>query len=808
MRVLLVIIALFSFTTSLFAAPGDTTIIEITDANMSSVYYHQTNFAKPTKLVFKNLTTVNGYIYFHQNINLIEVDFPLLTSCDNYFYFHGNTSLKKIIAPNLNTVRQYLYVYGNTSLAVLNVCNLKQVLPDLNNPDPLSIYYLVANNTPVVDAAPLCFSIGAPTNLALTNNSINENMAVNTMIGKLSASSAPNSTLTYYVNSNKFRIRNDTLFSAGVFDYESQSQYNIPIGVINQLGEKTEQDFTININNIIGEDTVTIEIEDTILSSVYYHQNNFATPTKLVFKNLTTVNGYVYFHQNVNLASVDFPLLQSSDKYFYFHGNKALNTILAPNLTTVREYLYVYGNTSLSQLDVCNLEQILPSIEHPDPAATYYLVTNNTPAVDTPVMCFVKGAPSNLAISKDSVNENMTTHTFVGKISANVGIGSTVTYYLPDYTSDNNKFIISHDSLLTASVFDYEAKNKYDIRIGATNQLGEKTEADFIINIRNVAPEDTVIIEIEDTVMSSVYYHQVGFTNPTKLVFKNLTKANGYIYFHQNVNLVEVDFPLLTSCSSYVYFHQNGSLQKIIAPVLNTATDYVYVYGNNALTVLDICGLQKILPVSGNPTPYYFINNNSNLDYSTTCLTKTNVIYVPESHIVVKPKPNTFIGRFISDADTGTYKIKYFFVDASGVEITNDYFVIRNDSLFLTQDYEFYTDTTFSFDINAVKSTKILNRPAGASTSLNEKIALQVNTSITNTIQFSNTWIGTSTSAAKSAWENPANWSRNVLPDANTNVIINSGNITIGTNAICKSISVNPGAHVTVKSGYTLVVTN
>lgn len=554
-------------------------------------------------------------------------------------------------------------------------------------------------------------------------------------------------------------------------------------------------------------DTTIIEITDTTMSSIAYHQTNFAKPTKLVFKNLTTVTGFIYFHQNINLIEVDFPLLVNCDDYFYFHGNLSLKKIIAPNLYSVRKYLYVYGNTKLTALDVCKLEQILPDQDNPNTYSIYYFVSNNTPTVDATPLCFSKGAPTNLMLSNNSINENMGTITMIGKLSA-TSSNDYIMYYLLDMELDNDKFIIRNDTLFSGGSFDFETKNSFDIKIGAVNQLGEKTEADFTINIRDIALEDTVIIEIEDTIMTSVFYHQFHFTNPTKLVFKNLTTVNGYIYFHQNINLVAVDFPLLTNSSSYAYFHQNGSLQKIIAPVLNTVADYVYIYGNKALTVLDICGLQKILPVSENSTPYYYINNNSNLDYTTTCLTKTNIIYVPENHIIIQPKPNIFIGRFISDADTSTFKINYYFVDANGIEITNDYFVIRNDSLFLAQDYDFYTDTSFSFDINAVKLSKALKRPTVENKSLNEKISLQVNMSVTNTIQFANIWVGTSLSAATSAWENPANWSRNILPDANTNVIINNGNISIGTNAICKSLTVKSGANLTVKTGFILVITH
>jgi hypothetical protein len=140
-----------SFTTD--TTTSSLNVIEITDAVLEDVYYHQTSYLYPTKLVFTNLTTVNGYVYFHQTNNIVEVEFPLLESTGRYFYFHGNTLLEKITAPSLNSVVDYLYVTGSTNLQVLDICNLSDIYCDGQEP-----YYYITNNTPAIDAAQPCFS--------------------------------------------------------------------------------------------------------------------------------------------------------------------------------------------------------------------------------------------------------------------------------------------------------------------------------------------------------------------------------------------------------------------------------------------------------------------------------------------------------------------------------------------------------------------------------------------------------------------------------------------------------------------------
>jgi len=68
----------------------------------------------------------------------------------------------------------------------------------------------------------------------------------------------------------------------------------------------------------------------------------------------------------------------------------------------------------------------------------------------------------------------------------------------------------------------------------------------------------------------------------------------------------------------------------------------------------------------------------------------------------------------------------------------------------------------------------------------------------------SNIWIG----SVSTAWEDAGNWSCGVIPDANTDVIIESGTVVLSSNAIIKSLTTNPGANITVTSGFKLSVNN
>lgn len=73
-------------------------------------------------------------------------------------------------------------------------------------------------------------------------------------------------------------------------------------------------------------------------------------------------------------------------------------------------------------------------------------------------------------------------------------------------------------------------------------------------------------------------------------------------------------------------------------------------------------------------------------------------------------------------------------------------------------------------------------------------------------LKFISNWQGT----VSNAWENPANWSCGIVPDGNTDVVIQrtSNNPVISSSAVCRSITVNRLAAVTVNTGFQLTVTH
>jgi gliding motility-associated-like protein len=101
----------------------------------------------------------------------------------------------------------------------------------------------------------------------------------------------------------------------------------------------------------------------------------------------------------------------------------------------------------------------------------------------------INEAASGLNLNASTVAENIAVGTVVGTLSAfDLDVGDTFTYALVSGTgsADNSSFTISGASLKTDSVFDFENKSSYSIRIRVTDAGNLSFERGFVINVTNV----------------------------------------------------------------------------------------------------------------------------------------------------------------------------------------------------------------------------------------------------------------------------------------------------------------------------------
>jgi gliding motility-associated-like protein len=112
----------------------------------------------------------------------------------------------------------------------------------------------------------------------------------------------------------------------------------------------------------------------------------------------------------------------------------------------------------------------------------------------------VNEAPTALALTGTSVLENAASGTAVGTLAGtDADAGDTHTYTLVSGTgsTDNASFTITGTTISTASVFNFEAKNSYSVRVRVTDAGGLSFEKAFTITVTDVneAPTLTAITD-------------------------------------------------------------------------------------------------------------------------------------------------------------------------------------------------------------------------------------------------------------------------------------------------------------------------
>ena len=105
-----------------------------------------------------------------------------------------------------------------------------------------------------------------PSGLELSESFIEENVDTNVYIGTFTTMDDDDDTHTYTIsgkNARSFVIKNDSLLTFEVFDYERKNTYNITVQTEDPKGGKLIRDFVININNI-NEAPTAILLDDSI----------------------------------------------------------------------------------------------------------------------------------------------------------------------------------------------------------------------------------------------------------------------------------------------------------------------------------------------------------------------------------------------------------------------------------------------------------------------------------------------------------------------------------------------------------------
>jgi len=296
-----------------------------------------------------------------------------------------------------------------------------------------------------------------PTNIVLSNSSVPENSGVGTSVGNLSTAGTGN-TFTYNLvdgtgstNNSSFSIVGNTLKTAAVFDYESKGSYSVRVRTTNQTGQWFERVFLVLITN-----------------------SNEAPTDVGLSKNTVPENSSV--GTSVALISTIDPDAGNTFTYSLVAGNGSTDnasfSIISNTLKTAA--IFNFEAKSSYSIRVRATDQGGLWSEK-----VFFITVTN-----------VNETPTNIALSSSALPENRAVGTSAGIFSSvDSDTGNTFTYSLVSGTgsTDNAAFDIVGNTLRTASVFDFETKSNYSIRVRSTDQGGLWFEKIFTVAVTDVA---------------------------------------------------------------------------------------------------------------------------------------------------------------------------------------------------------------------------------------------------------------------------------------------------------------------------------
>ncbi|MDD3080550.1 MAG: PKD domain-containing protein [Paludibacter sp.] len=307
-----------------------------------------------------------------------------------------------------------------------------------------------------------------PKDILLLANTIDENLPEGTLIGNLSAvdnDQTGGHLFALYAdtvsNDNAlFRIKDNSLYSGAVFNFEQKSQYTIAVEVVDSLGYRMHKQLSIYVVNQ-NEAPVEMILSDTIVSE------NSGTGVLIGSVSVTDPDAGDQF--SLTLVSGT----GSNDNAFFRIDGDKLYSKVNFNYEEKSRYLIRIEATDAGGLKI---------------SRPYEIYVEN-----------VNEAPAGISLSDYRILENKPAGTLIGLFSAEDPDADNVfTYSLisGEGDIDNTKFHISGDSLLSAESYDFEKKNTYFIRVKVIDMGGATFSRSFNIVIEDEDENPTLITDV------------------------------------------------------------------------------------------------------------------------------------------------------------------------------------------------------------------------------------------------------------------------------------------------------------------------
>jgi hypothetical protein len=451
----------------------------------------------------------------------------------------------------------------------------------------LSVQVLTPTPTPTPTSTPNY----PPTDISLSNSSINENTATGTTIGTFSSTSLDsNDTYTYSLvagtgddNNGSFTITGSSLKNGFIPNYESKTSYLIRVRSTDSIGQYTEKQFTITINNV-NETPYAL-----LLSNTSQAENTTANTTIGTFSTSDVDSGDTFTYSLV--AGTD----DTDNASFNISGANLRNTS-------------VFNYEAKSSYSIRVRTTDAGGLYH---EATFTITVTN-----------VNEAPTDISISSASISENVPTGTTIGTFSATDQEGGAMTFALHDTVNypDNSSFTITSGVLKSAVVFNYEDKSSYSIRVRVTDSTSLTFDKTITISITDVTITPTL------TTTNATCNGGTG-----SIVVSSVAGGTAnYTYSKDGTNYqVSSTFSSLTAGSYTIYAKDTyGEVGSTNATVTQPTAVSVSATGTNPTCFGDTDGSILVNSASGGSgSGYSYSKDNVTYQTGTTFSSLTNGTY-------------------------------------------------------------------------------------------------------------------------------------------------------------------------------------
>ncbi len=531
----------------------------------------------------------------------------------------------------------------------------------------------------------------SPTDLVLSNSSIDSNSSDNAVVGTFSTSDPDiGDTFTYQLvtgdgadDNDAFTITGNSLQINSSPDFETQSSYSIRVQTTDSVGASYSEAFTINVNNVNEFPT------DLVLSNSSIDSNSSDNAVVGTFSTSDPDIGDTFTYQLVTGDGAD------DNDAFTITGN-SLQINSSPDFETQSSYSIRVQTTDSTGASYS--EAFTISVKDINESPTSIVLTISVKDVPEP--------PTSIVLSNSSIDSNSSDNAVVGTFStSDPDIGDTFTYQLVtgDGADDNDAFTITGNSLQINSSPDFETQSSYSIRVQTTDSTGASYSEAFTISVNDINESPTSIvltISVKDVPEP-----------PTSIVF-----SNSSIDSNSSDNAVVGTFSTSDPDSSDPFTYQlvtgdgaddndaftitGNSLQINSSPDFETQSSY-----SIRVQTTDSTGASysEAFTISVNDVP----------EPPTSIVLTISVNDVPEpptsivlssSSIDENSPDNAVVGTFSTTDPDSSDPFTYQLVTGDGAD-DNAAFTIVGNSLQINSSPDFETQSSYSIRVQTTDST-------------------------------------------------------------------------------------------------------